>query len=98
MKAGPAAGKLCRCVTVDDVYACFRAVRADPKWSPGNFNYNHHNCRDFVRDVLDRCCLRTPGQMWFDLDALWYKKGPDVDRGHSTIEDWNNKTKVPKKY
>jgi hypothetical protein len=36
--------------------------------------------------------------MWFDLDALWYKKGPDVDRGHSTIEDWNNKTKVPKKY
>lgn len=98
MQDGPAVGKTCDCVKVDDVYACFRAVRADPQWgsSPNKFDYDRHNCRDFVRDVLSRCCLIQPGEMTFDSD-LWYEKGPDVGQGDATIEDWNKKMRSSKK-
>jgi hypothetical protein len=87
MQDGPAAGKTCNCVTLDDVYGCFGAVQADGKWNNKNFDVTHWNCRDFVRDALRRCCLIEPSGMAYDMDHF-VKKGINADPKNTGIEHW----------
>ncbi len=71
LRFGTAAGTKCRCASCEDITSCLDAFTA---WAPANRKYKNflldtmnpfavYDCRSYVSESLDMCCLRKGGQV-----------------------------------